>query len=411
MGMQNALIFSPGLDGHRQIYVFVMTHLLEEVGFNVFIAGNVQQKISGSFYIDRLKSNSSITVLDTSNYPGGGLNISLCEFRNLQNKCNADLTIFADADNHLSLLSSQIFKTRRRLRGKVVGIFMRPFYYYRKKRLLDKLKFLKHFASRWNTDEQLFYSFFLKRFSLLDEALSLDENFATNNRNFKWLPDVFQQYAELIIKADERSAQRHWIEKLKAFKEKNNVRFSFFYFGTAQYRRGYDTLVKLAAETGGCFIHCGLRDSEAKFSDNTSKFISFLKNEDRFFETNEYIEDPICIEYFFRSVSHLVLPYRTFYGSSGVMLQALEYGIPVLAPEAGIMGYRIEKYNLGMTYSDSDMHSLQTQLSQFKKMDPKLFENSIKAYMNLQSTEELKNVLVHSFMSSNKSITTVLREA
>ena len=139
--------------------------------------------------------------------------------------------------------------------------------------------------------------------------------------------------------------------------------------------------------------------------------ISFLKNEDRFFETNEYIEDPICIEYFFRSVSHLVLPYRTFYGSSGVMLQALEYGIPVLAPEAGIMGYRIEKYNLGMTYSDSDMHSLQTQLSQFKKMDPKLFENSIKAYMNLQSTEELKNVLVHSFMSSNKSITTVLREA
>lgn len=406
--MPNALIFSPGFDGHRQVYVFVMSHILEELGFNIFIAGNTQQKISNSFYIDKLKRKSSISILDTGNYPGGGINISLCEFLNLQNKCNADLTIFVDADNHLSLLSSQIFKTKRRLRGKVVGIFMRPFYYYRKKRLLDKLRFLKHFASRWKTDEQLFYDFFLKRFSLTDLRLSLDENFVANNSNFKWLPDVFQQYAEVILKVDEKYTQRHWIEKLKAFKEQNKDRFSFFYFGTAQYRRGYDTLLKLAEETGGCFIHCGLRDNGAKFSYDTNKIISSLKNEDRFFETNEYIEDPSCIEYFFRSVSHLVLPYRKFFGSSGVMLQALEYGIPVLAPNIGVMGYRIEKYNLGMTYSGSDMNSLETQLDLFKRMDPKLFGNNIRAYMNLQSNEELKKVLVHSFVCINKSITTVL---
>jgi hypothetical protein len=401
--MQNALIFSPDLDGHRQVYVFVMAHILEKLGFNIFIAVNSEQKLSNSFYIHKLKKKRDITILDTSIYGGKGLDITLSEFLNLQNVCSADLTIFTEADNHISLFTSQIFKPQRKLKGRVVGIFMRPYYYYRKTPFLNKLRFLKHFYSRWNTDQKLFFQFFLKRFSLLNVSLSIDENFVANNPNFTWLPDVFQQYAEVIIKADEKSGQRHWIEKLKAFKEKNKGRFCLFYFGTEQYRRGYDLLLKLAEETGACFIHCGLRDNNAKFSHETDKIISLLKNEDRFFETNEYIDDPLCIEYFFRSVSHLVLPYRKFFGSSGVMLQALKYGIPILAPNVGIIGYRIEKNNLGITYSDSDMNSLKTQLERFKRMNPKLFENDIKAYMNSQSIEELKNVLVHSFVSTNKS--------
>ncbi|HEY5370738.1 MAG TPA: hypothetical protein VIJ75_17265 [Hanamia sp.] len=402
--MQNALIFSPSLDGHRQVYVFVISKILEELGFNITVASNMQEKIFNSFYIDKLKSNHKITIVDTSKYKEGGSKISLSEFINLQTISQANLTIFTEADDHIPLLTLQIFKRKGKLKGQVVGIFMRPFYYYRKSNLLNKLRFLKHFSSRWNTDRELFFEFFLKRFSLLDIAFSLDENFVSNHSNFKWLPDVFQQYAEVIIKPDEKSVQRLWIEKLKLFQEKNKTRFSFFYFGTAQFRRGYDVLLKLAEETGGCFIHCGLRDNDANFFYETSEIISRLKNEDRFFETNEYIEDPLCIEYFFRSVSHLVLPYRDFLGSSGVMLQALEYGIPILAPDTGIMGHRIKKYNLGITYSDSDINSLETQLKRFKGMNPKSFEKDIESYMNVQSTEQLKIVLAQSFVSENKTL-------
>lgn len=401
--MQNALIFSPSLDGHRQVYVFVMTKILEECGFKTFIAANFIEKRSNSFYVEKLKERNEITFLDTAKYKSGGLDIAFSEFLALQGLCRADLTIFVDASNHIPLLISPIFNAKK-WRGQVVGIFMRPFYYYRPKRFMNKLKFLKHLFSRWNTDEELFYKFFLKRFSLLDVLLCIDDNFVSKNSNFTWLPDVFQQYAEAIIKEDEKCEQKHWIEKLKAFKEKNKNRFPFFYFGTSQYRRGYDILLKLAEETGGCFIHCGLRDDDASFPYDTNKIISTLKKEDRFFETNEYIEDPMCIEYFFRSVTHLILPYRNFFGSSGVMLQALEYGIPILAPNTGVMAYRIEKYRLGITYADSDVNSLKTQLEEFKRMDPKSFEMDIKAYMNLQSTEELKNVLVHSFASGNISL-------
>jgi hypothetical protein len=93
------------------------------------------------------------------------------------------------------------------------------------------------------------------------------------------------------------------------------------------------------------------------------------------------------------------------------MSQALEYGIPILAPNVGIMSYLIEKYNLGITYSDSDINSLKSQLQRFKSMDPKLFQDDIKAYMHLQSVEKLKNVLVNSFVSAPKKSTGAIGEA
>ena len=168
--MPNVLIYSPGLDGHRQVYVFVMANILQELGFKLYIAANIKQKPINSFYIDKLKQKQEITILDTSNYAEGGLSISAQQFKELQNACKVDLTVFAEADHHFSLFISQIFLKKERFRGRVVGIFMRPFYYYRQKGLIDKLRFLKHFPSRWRSDEQLFYDFFLNQFALLDVA-------------------------------------------------------------------------------------------------------------------------------------------------------------------------------------------------------------------------------------------------
>jgi hypothetical protein len=86
------------------------------------------------------------------------------------------------------------------------------------------------------------------------------------------------------------------------------------------------------------------------------------------------------------------------------MLQALEYGIPILAPNKGVIGYRIEKYNLGITYPDPDMASLKSQYQFFKDTDPKSFENDIKSYMNFQNVEQLKNVLVNSFITTKTPV-------
>lgn len=402
--MSNALIFSPCLDGHRQVYVFVIANVLEKLGFKIFIAGNLQEKISNAFYIEKLKGNPDITFIDTFNYAKGGLDITLSELQSLQKNCESDLTIFTEADFHIPLFISQVLRKRNQLKGRTVGIFMRPFYFYKLNPFLDKLRFIKNISSRWNHDEKVFFEFFLKKFSLLDVSLSIDENFVRENAHFKWLPDIFQQYADSIVQPDEKSEQRIWIEKLKAFKESNPNRFMFLYFGTAQLRRGYDTLIRLAEETGGCFIHCGLRDEKVEFDLDTKEIRSSLLNTGRLFETNEFIEDPYCIEFFFKSVSHLILPYHNFLGSSGVMLQALEFGIPVLAPDRAIIGYRIKKYNLGMTFTDNNTLSLKDQFAAFKNSDPFSYQKDIQAYMKLQAPDQLKNVLINSFINSNKPV-------
>jgi glycosyltransferase involved in cell wall biosynthesis len=300
-------------------------------------------------------------------------------------------------------LISQITKNKTKFKGRLIGIFLRPFYYYNRISLIDKIKYLKHLPSKWRNDDRLFHEFFLKRHSLLDVALSIDENFVSHHKYFKWLPDVFQQYADLIIQ-DDRSEQRVWIDKLNDFKEKNKGRFFFLYFGTAQFRRGYDLLLKMAEKNGDCFIHCGLRDSKEKYDYNINDLRSSLGRAGRLFETDQYIADPVCIEHFFKSASHLILPYRNFFGSSGVMLQALSLGIPVLAPENGIMGYRINKYKLGITYDENDAESFISQFRYFKQLNPKLFEKTIKDYMGYQTPEQLRRVLINIFSGSEDPI-------
>src|SRR5664279_1655939 len=174
--MPNALIYSPDFDGHRQVYVFVLAHVLQEEGFKIFIAGNTQKILFNSFYIDQLKKNTETYIIDTSKYSDGGLNIDHSDFLKLQNECECDLTIFAEADNHISLLNSQI-SGNNRLKGKLAGIFLRPFYYYEKPGFLDKLRYLKHFPERWRNDDRLFHEILLKRYSLLDIAFYIDENY------------------------------------------------------------------------------------------------------------------------------------------------------------------------------------------------------------------------------------------
>jgi hypothetical protein len=400
--MPNALIYSPDFDGHRQVYVFVLAEILMEKDFKIFIAGNTQKVLLNSFYIDQLKKNTEISFIDTSKFSDGGLGINSSDFLELQNKCGCDLTVFAEADNHISLLNSQI-SGKKRFKGKLAGIFLRPFYYYEKLGFLDKLRYLKHFHERWRKDDRMFHEFLLKRYSLLDIAFYIDENYVDHHKSSTWLPDVFQEYADLILK-DEKSEQRIWIERLESFKEKNKGRFPLLYFGTGQFRRGYDTLLKLAVDSGGCFIHCGLNNRTEKYVLDTDELKSLLKKEGRLFETNQFIEDPYCIEYFFKSVSHLILPYRNFYGSSGVMLQALSYGIPVLAPENGIIGYRIKKYQMGRTYNDINGNSLEFQFERFKNISSETFKNNIKNYMNYQTAEQLRKTLINSFSFSKEIV-------
>ena len=401
--MTNALIYSPGFDGHRQLYVFVLARILNDLGYFVHIAGNRKQNISNSFYINELEKWPAVEITDSSGYPEGGLGITHSQFLELQNRLRADLTILPEADHHLELLLSQWPGRRKRLRGRLYGIFLRPFYYYRELGMIDSLKYLKHLPSRWKRDDRLFHELLLDRLSLLDGAIYLDENYVRHHKRRIWIPDMFQQYADSVIQKTD-SGQRRWIQILEEFMSRNTGRFVFLYFGTAQARRGYDIVMNLAEKNSGCFIHCGLRNDKERYSHDLNKLRLSLEDNGALLETNQFIEDPLCVESFFRAATHMILPYRDFYGSSGVMLQALSYGIPVLSPRRGIIGHRIEKYGLGLTYNDSDPADLDARFDLFRYQEPQSFKEKIESYMIYQTSSNLVRSLKEILAGNSDSV-------
>jgi glycosyltransferase involved in cell wall biosynthesis len=390
MFMQSSLIFSPSLDGHRQIHAFVYSRILKELGYRITIAFNFEEKTSNDFYIELLKKDKNVSFIDTNVYSKNGYEFSQRQFIELQTKCLANLTIFAEADNHISLFNSQLFN-KRKLRGKTIGLFFRPFHIYKKKSIWEILRYIKQLRLNWKSDGLLFHEYLLKRFKLLDTALYIDEKFTSSHSFGCLIPDIFQKYAETLIE-DENPEQRVWIDRLNGFIEQNNDNLVFFYFGTAAKRRGYDELLKMAIKYDGCFVHCGSNHPVEDY-DNLK---NILLNRNRLFFTNQYISDPKCIEYFFKSVKYLILPYQDFLGSSGVMFQALCYGLPVVVPDYGLMGYLVKKYNLGRTYESGNPSSLMKVFDEFKE-SPFNFEENIKNYMNSQSTDNFKKVLVNAF--------------
>jgi hypothetical protein len=391
--MSSALIYSSKFDGHRQMFVYVITHILNKMGYKLFIAGNFSANLNNTFYIDKIDENFDVIKIDTNIFGDGGMNISNSDFLNLQIKYDIDLTVFAEADSHISLFNSQLIPKNRKFRGKVIGLFLRPWYIYYKLDLKSKLRYLQHLPNIWKSDPRLFHELLNRTLNLLDSSICIDEFFVSKHKKYIWVPDVFQQSIERLV-IEEKSDQISWIERLDMFKNTNKSRFIILYFGTAQQRRGYDLLLKLAVEQGACFVHCGLRDENEKYGYDIEEFRKILSTENRLFETNQYITDKVCIEYFFKSVSHLILPYSNFTGSSGIMLQALSYGIPVLVPDFGLCGYRVKKFNLGLTYKED---SLEEQFLRFVEIPKEDFEDSIGKYIKFNSADILEDALLNAF--------------
>jgi len=394
--LPNALIFSPSFIGHRQVHAFVHAHVLNKIGYNIFIAGNFSNINGNSLYIKKLIEDAKIIKIDTSIFVENGLQIENTEFLSLQKKYNIDLTIFVEADNHIPLLISQLFRQNSRFQGRVVGIFLRPWDFYENLGFFNNLRYIKNLKNTWKSDSdtRFFHKYLNSTFNLLNSSLYLDEYVVSKNRKSIFLPDVWQQYVNTYI-SEEKSEQRIWIERLADFKRINNANFIILYFGTAQKRRGYDDLLKLAIDNDACFVHCGIRNYKDTYNYNVDELRGILDKRNKLFETNEFITDTNCIDFFFKSVSHLVLPYdESFLGSSGVMLQALSYGIPVLVRDRGLIGYQVKKYKLGQTFS----HNLsQNQFLSFINIPKESFSNSIEQYMKLQSLDRFESILVNSF--------------
>jgi len=385
------ILFSPGMDGHRQVYVRAFADVLLSAGCRVCVVGDLSQGASraGLVHLRPLFTDRRVDFLSTEDEPRNGLDVGLAWVRELVAGYRADVIVFMEADNHLGLLSAQA-ASRSRIPARRVGVFLRSTNYARKraahKSTRQSLSRLAHLPVSWRTDAKVFHEYLVPRFHVLDEALCLDEAFALPGRGYRWLPDID---GLSVDSEDQDESDREWLRRVdKLIRDSGSSRV-VLYYGTPQLRRGYDLLVRLAYEVEGCFVHCGLPAADADLINDTHVLLGKLADSGRLFETREYIESFSVMRGFLERCRSVPLPYRRHLGSSGVMLQALRAGRPVIVDEAGLMGERVTKHHLGLTIQGGDFDELVAAFLKLEEMGASAFADDIADFVTHFSRQQV----------------------
>lgn len=117
-----------------------------------------------------------------------------------------------------------------------------------------------------------------------------------------------------------------------------------------------------------------------KYSINARVHLGFVSDEE--FMSNVLISD------------YIVLPYRKiFTGNSGPMTEAIKNMIPVLGPNYGNIGFLIENYNLGYTFTPEDPASIAETII-----------NSIEKGKKCIKSNYRENISVEKFKNSYKNM-------
>jgi hypothetical protein len=391
------LIYSPDPTGHRQVYCDVFTDILLELGADVVIA--VGFSTFGELIkwknINCYATNVRVTIVDCCDFSSTQSDLLTAEeLISLQKRFNIDVTIFSEADSSRPELLRIGTGDTPRLKGRNIGIFAWTAYWYpgenpflsNKKRLtltkrLRKLK--KRLLRQRKVDKK--HEFFFREIigtqRVLDIALVKDERVSDDvGYPFVWLPEIYKPFA--LKETEEEKLEYESISvDFKNFLARQGEREVLLYFGKAYKYKGYDFTLRLAElDDSVCFVHCGELNDNETFEFDVQTIRSKLSEQDRLYETQRYINSERLLNLFFSSTKRIVST-RRLTGSSGVMLQALDAGKPVLIPNSGLIGYRMKGNNLGMVYRHGDIKDLFKKWKLFKKIPPQNYTDSIQRYM------------------------------
>ncbi|HCR37067.1 MAG TPA: hypothetical protein DIU37_02850, partial [Opitutae bacterium] len=107
-------------------------------------------------------------------------------------------------------------------------------------------------------------------------------------------------------------------------------------------------------------------------------------------------EEALC----FSAADMVLLPYISHFGSANVLSQAAASKRPVIASDYHLLGARVRKYNLGLTFENKSAPSLKEELERVLTWDASTFERFIPAletYAKKFSRESFREHLLRSF--------------
>jgi glycosyltransferase involved in cell wall biosynthesis len=400
------LLYSPDLDGHRQVYCERWARVLAERGHEVVIAASFSRVDNRELLPEfaNLLNNGQVDSLDVGDFREHGLGIETRELTGLIKRVHADVTVLLEADDHLRLLSNQARRGGERLPGRRVGLFIRTASYRYATSPVPSLRvrlgWLRRVPADWPEWPKLFHEWLLPRHDLLDVALCLDEYFVRERRGrYRWMPDLYEPSqqedsrvaADGLVGAVDDDGLAAQLRSLAAAHDGQNL---LVYYGTAYARRGYDTLLRLAALRDACFVHCGRRNDDDSYEFDVAGLRNELRLRGDLFETERFVSDFGAANALFSTANSVVLPYRRHLGSSGVMLQALAARRPVLVPDEGLMAARVRDHGLGAVYRAGDWDDLNRQHAALWARSPAFYAEAIGRFLRYFSHEQVERAIV-----------------
>ena len=136
-----------------------------------------------------------------------------------------------------------------------------------------------------------------------------------------------------------------------------NNKFTLLYFGDTRYDKGLDILLDATILTK-TNVNIVIAGKETFFSKSyIEEKLSSTVNKNYFIDLT-FIDDE-DVKYYFCSADSVILPYRRiFSGESGILTEAINYGIPVIVPDILHFEQVVASNNIGLVYKAEDCREL-----------------------------------------------------
>jgi glycosyltransferase involved in cell wall biosynthesis len=410
----NALIYSPGLAGHLQVYCRVIARALLDAGHTVVIASPSDAMDWRTRWpvlrpLVNEKRVECVDVRRATGDPSGALTAE--QLIQIQRECRAETTLFVDADMFAAQFRRIAAGEAPRLRGRVCAIFARTSEWcpgeeaYAGRRnirvgpaLRDALGRIKRSIFNRRESIRYFFEHVLVDRRTVDAIVVKDERILHRyGPPVFWMPEIYRVF-------DVRPAERRqtdwdrFSEPVRRYIERAGSDRLLLYFGTGAWYKGYDLFLELARRDGKSFaLHAGAPDRGEKgkrYGYDVEGIRRELLAQERLFESGAFIESDDLASLLFTGIARFVSTHRLTL-SSGTVLQALDMGKSVLTTDAGLVGWRTREFKLGGTYAHGDMEDLEGKWSAFKSGAFDADPRDIRTFMDRFSRERVEQFFVN----------------
>lgn len=415
------LIYCADITGHRHLHSAYFIRFFLNRGYVVYFCyaglisgylpgGRFGYKQSESPYLDVFRGNPRvhfIAICDELNAAKNELHFIV----ELQAKLTPTLSLFIDGDILKQTFFKQLLPWQKRLVGENFSIICLSEFLYLPLGKLQALKELWLFIYNHFNDPHIFVHrvkfvekfpllnklFFhcLSRFNLLTAVFCPDARLVEKFRSPRvlFLPELVTHNLEVKPTEQESSFYARIKSQYGNFLEKHSGKHVLLMFGDLESRKGYDLLLQLVVQNPDCVCVRFGRTKPGYYAIwETIMSKEKLLLEGRLFEVDIYIESQELIDFIFSTVRFMVLPYRKYYRTSGVLIDALRKGLPVLTSNKGVMAYIVKHYRVGRVFHDGNLTELQYAFSEFKQ-NYDIYLKNIEKFNEDYSEKKIEEIL------------------